>query len=433
MTSTDYAIRVQGLGKKYTISHNGQRESYTSLRDTMVRGAKGLFKRSGQATQEEFWALRDLTFDVTRGDAIGVIGRNGAGKSTFLKVLSRITEPSAGEVRVAGRVSSLLEVGTGFHPELTGRENIFLNGTILGMKRSEIKQRFDEIVDFSGVEQFLDTPVKRYSSGMYTRLAFAVAAHLDSEILVVDEVLAVGDAEFQRKCLGRMHDIASEGRTVLFVSHNMAAVKSLTSRCVVLDRGKLVFQGSTDEAIAVYQASSSVARADRSHFVGRGRHTKILSAQIVTPEGMPVAVYDIAQPLILDIVFETDGAPRLSLDAMLTDAQSVRIGMFSLGHFTEQALPREAGTYHMRVSLGTLPLAAGTYYFDLYTAVTNSNWDHEVSQGIEFEVAWCSPTGTPYNMNQAAGYGCIALTPKGVIEIESIDVPAGLETVRPAA
>lgn len=418
--SDDYAIRVQGLGKKYVISHNGERESYASLRDAIARGARTLFKKRPGSSREEFWALTDVTFDVARGDAIGVIGRNGAGKSTFLKVLSRITEPSAGEVRVAGRVSSLLEVGTGFHPELTGRENIYLNGTILGMTRAEINRRFDEIVSFSGVAQFLDTPVKRYSSGMYTRLAFAVAAHLDSEILVVDEVLAVGDAEFQRKCLGRMHDIASAGRTVLFVSHNMAAVKSLTNRCVVLDRGKVVFQGSTDEAIAVYQASASVARADRSAFVGRGRHTRIIAAQIVTPDGAPVTVHDIAQPLILEVVFETDGSPRLSLDAVLTDAQSVRIGMFSLGHFTEDALPREAGTYRLRVSLGVLALAAGTYYFDLYTAVINSNWDHEVSQGVEFEVTWCSPTGTAFNFQQSIGYGAIALVSKGDIVIEPI-------------
>jgi lipopolysaccharide transport system ATP-binding protein len=420
MSATDYAIRVQGLGKKYNISHNGQRESYTSLRDAIMRGPMGLFNRSGRSTREEFWALRDLTFDVARGDAIGVIGRNGAGKSTFLKVLSRITEPSTGEIRVAGRVSSLLEVGTGFHPELTGRENIFLNGTILGMKRAEIKQRFDEIVTFAGVERFLDTPVKRYSSGMYTRLAFAVAAHLDSEILVVDEVLAVGDAEFQRKCLGRMHDIAGEGRTVLFVSHNMAAVKSLTTKCVVLDAGRVVFSGPTEEAIAVYQAAGSVAPAG-AVFKGRGQHTRLVSARLVGSAGQAIKIYDPNDPLVLEVEFETDGSPRLSLDVILTDAQCLRLGMFSLSHFADQALPRESGRYTMRVSLGQLQLAAGGYFLDLYTAVINNNWDHAIVQALEFEVNWSNPAGGAYNFQQSSGFGSLALPPVGEVAIERID------------
>lgn len=409
MTSSEYAISVQGLGKKYEISHNGQRDRYTSLREAIVQGAKGVLNRSGRPTHEEFWALRDLTFDVTRGDAIGVIGRNGAGKSTFLKVLSRITEPSAGEVRVAGRVSSLLEVGTGFHPELTGRENIFLNGTILGMKRAEIKQRFDEIVAFAGVARFLDTPVKRYSSGMYTRLAFAVAAHLDSEILVVDEVLAVGDMEFQRKCLGRMQDIASEGRTVLFVSHNMAAVKSLTKRCVVLDSGKVAFVGPTDEAIAIYQSMGTASRIGAEEFTGRGRHTKIVSAKLVGPSSEAIGTYDPDQPMVLEIEVWTDGSPRMSIEAMLTDGQSLRIGMFSLSHFADQALPREEGTYKLHIPLGRIALAAGIYRFDLYTSIVNSSWDHEVPEAVEFEVAWSSPSGGSFNFLQSSGFGNIAL------------------------
>jgi lipopolysaccharide transport system ATP-binding protein len=201
------------------------------------------------------WALKDVTFDVKQGQVLGVIGRNGAGKSTLLKVLSRVTEPSAGEVEIRGRVGSLLEVGTGFHPELTGRENTFLNGAILGMRRTEIEAKFDEIVAFSGVEKFIDTPVKRYSSGMYLRLAFAVAAHLEPEILVVDEVLAVGDAEFQRKCLGKMQDVAQEGRTVLFVSHNMSAILRLTEETIVLDRGQMILRAPTAEAVDFYMSS----------------------------------------------------------------------------------------------------------------------------------------------------------------------------------
>src|SRR5438477_3525773 len=229
MTS-DVVIRAEGLGKKYVIGHTAERERYVALRDVLVRGAHNLWRKTADMARgraivagdavEEFWALRDISFEVKRGEVLGIVGRNGAGKSTLLKILSRITEPSEGRVTIRGRVASLLEVGTGFHPELTGRENIYLNGAILGMTRAQIHRKFDEIVAFAEVERFLDTPVKRYSSGMYVRLAFAVAAHLEPEVLVVDEVLAVGDAEFQKRCLGKMSEIASGGRTVLFVSHN---------------------------------------------------------------------------------------------------------------------------------------------------------------------------------------------------------------------
>jgi homopolymeric O-antigen transport system ATP-binding protein len=250
--SSEPMISVEGLGKKYRIYHQAQR--HASFRDTLAAGARRLLRgqprRSGW---EEFWALRNVTFSVKRGEAVGIIGRNGAGKSTLLKVLSRITEASEGRIRLRGRVASLLEVGTGFHPELTGRENVFLNGAILGMQREEIRRKFDAIVSFAEVERFLDTPVKRYSSGMYMRLAFAVAAHLEPEILVVDEVLAVGDVEFQRKCLGRMSAVArGEGRTVLFVSHNMGAVASLCDSAIVMDGGHVAFHGSVGEAIASY-------------------------------------------------------------------------------------------------------------------------------------------------------------------------------------
>lgn len=231
-------ISVEGLGKSYTIRHEGQTR-YKSLREEIFKLPQRLLRQNGQS-QEEFWALKDASFDVMPGDRVGIIGRNGAGKSTLLKLLSRITEPTTGRITLRGRVASLLEVGTGFHPELTGRENIFLNGAILGMSRSEVRRKFDEIVDFAGVEKFLDTPVKRYSSGMYVRLAFAVAAHLEPEILIVDEVLAVGDAEFQKKCLGKMEDVSkSGGRTVLFVSHNMNAVQALCNRILWINTGRV--------------------------------------------------------------------------------------------------------------------------------------------------------------------------------------------------
>ena len=266
-------LRTIGLGKMYRIG--GQRQAYRTLRDTLVQTAIRPIERirhPGAATHrsEVLWALRDVDLEIQHGEALGIIGRNGAGKSTLLKVLSRITEPTEGRVEVKGRVAALLEVGTGFHPELTGRENIQLNGAILGMTRAEIKSKFDEIVDFSEIGRFLDTPVKRYSSGMFVRLAFAVAAYLEPEILVVDEVLAVGDAAFQKKCLGKMEDVAGHGRTVLFVSHNMAAVTSLCSRAVLLENGRLAETGSTREVIDSYlrrgrEASSTplVQRTDR--------------------------------------------------------------------------------------------------------------------------------------------------------------------------
>ena len=262
---SDIVIKVEDLGKSYVIGHDTGGGGYVALRDVMARNARNVWNKTkdlfrgnpiiqGDAL-EEIWALKDVNFEISRGEAVGIIGRNGAGKSTLLKVLSRITEPSSGRVYLKGRVAALLEVGTGFHQELTGRENIYLNGAILGMKRSEIKRKFDEIVDFSGVEKFLDTPVKRYSSGMYVRLAFSVAAHLEPDILVVDEVLAVGDIEFQKKCIGRMEKVAGEGRTVLFVSHNMGTITGLCPRAILLDGGKVMGDGKATQVVRQYLES----------------------------------------------------------------------------------------------------------------------------------------------------------------------------------
>ncbi len=245
-------IEIKNLSKKYSISHAG---TYKTLRESIIETVKKpfqLFSAGSKSNKEEFWALKNIEFNVEKGEKIGIIGRNGAGKTTLLKILSQITYPTTGEVKLHGRVASLLEVGTGFHMELTGRENIFLNGAILGMKQLEIRKKFDEIVEFSGVEKFLDTPVKRYSSGMHVRLAFAVAAHLEPEILLIDEVLAVGDVEFQKKCLGKMKDVARQGRTVIFVSHNMAAVKNLCPKCILLKDGQIDDSGDTDKIIDKY-------------------------------------------------------------------------------------------------------------------------------------------------------------------------------------
>lgn len=247
-------IKAEGIGKKYTIRHGG-RKSYSSLRDTITDATRALISRktAAEPEQEEFWALKDINFEVKPGETVGIIGRNGAGKSTLLKILSRITEPTEGRIVTKGRVASLLEVGTGFHQELTGRENIFLNGAILGMSKSEIRKKFDEIVDFSGVEKFLDTPVKHYSSGMNVRLAFAVAAHLEPEIFVVDEVLAVGDSEFQNKCLGKMGEVSKqEGRTVLFVSHDLGSIAQLCNKAMLLNQGKLAAFDKTEIVIKNY-------------------------------------------------------------------------------------------------------------------------------------------------------------------------------------
>ena len=265
---SDIAIKVENLGKSYLVGHNAaQAERYTALRDVIARNARNLARKTRDMLQgkaivqgdevEEYWALRDVNFEIKQGDRVGIIGRNGAGKSTLLKILSRITEPTTGRISINGRVASLLEVGTGFHPELTGRENIFLNGAILGMSRKEIQRKFDEIVDFAEVEKFLDTPVKRYSSGMYVRLAFAVAAHLEPEILVVDEVLAVGDAQFQEKCLGKMEEVGKEGRTVLFVSHNISAIRRLCSKALLLRNGAADDLGEATEIISQYQNNTN--------------------------------------------------------------------------------------------------------------------------------------------------------------------------------
>ena len=264
--SDDVVIRVEGLGKKYLIGHEDKRERYVALRDVIGRGAKNAWRKTTDMVQgreivvgdtvEEFWALKDVNFEVKRGEVMGIIGRNGAGKSTLLKILSRITEPSEGRVTIDGRVASLLEVGTGFHPELTGRENIYLNGAILGMTHAEIKRKFAEIVAFAEVEKFLDTPVKRFSSGMYVRLAFAVAVHLEPEILIIDEVLAVGDATFQQRSIGKMSEVASGGRTVIFVSHDMGAIDALTQKCMLLERGRISQFGDTAETVSHYLLNS---------------------------------------------------------------------------------------------------------------------------------------------------------------------------------
>jgi lipopolysaccharide transport system ATP-binding protein len=373
---SDIVIKAENVGKSYIIGHEKQ-ERYTTLRDVLTNKVKQISSKTSQILKggqlitgnelEEFWALKDVNFEIRQGDRLGIIGSNGAGKSTLLKVLSRITEPTTGKIQIKGRVASLLEVGTGFHPELSGRENIFLNGAILGMNRTEIKKKFDEIVDFSGVEKFLDTPVKRYSSGMYVRLAFAVAAHLETEILVIDEVLAVGDAEFQKKCLGKMEDISTkEGRTVLFVSHNMSAIRQLCKTAIILDKGTVTLNSTVNECIESY--SSSV-----SNNIGLllDHHTKINSAIKITEFTINESSADFIhlanpfEPLKIDMKLIVSDLSRLSLYGYLKSKQGQTIGIFSPGHMDAIIYTLKPGI-HILSALLLLPnLTKGTYTLDL--------------------------------------------------------------------
>ena len=328
------AITVENLSKRYSIGHRRSKDDGFRhvLEDALRAPLAWLRNRREQRKQqsEDFWALKDISFEVKKGEVLGVIGRNGAGKSTLLKVLSRITEPTSGRIEITGRVASLLEVGTGFHPELTGRENIFLNGAILGMSRVEIKSKFDEIVDFSEIEKFLDTPVKRYSSGMYVRLAFSVAAHLDPEILIVDEVLAVGDARFQQKCLGKIEGISQNAsRTVLFVSHSMAAVSRLCTKCLVLDAGKMAFYGKTNDAVALYNkvqlpTGSSASANLLRHGSGELRYTSAETSRPHFTVGEPKTILfkinqqkDLLGQIFLSGHFRQNDTPIFQFDSRM--------------------------------------------------------------------------------------------------------------------
>jgi lipopolysaccharide transport system ATP-binding protein len=364
----DIAITVEELGKQYHIGHVQAR--YRTLRESITDVFVSPFRKAAllarghaaaaHSLHESFWALRNVSFEVKRGEVLGVIGRNGAGKSTLLKILSRITEPTEGNARIRGRVSSLLEVGTGFHPELTGRENIVLNGTILGMKQREIRAKFDEIVGFSGVEQFLDTPIKHYSSGMTVRLAFSVAAHLEPEVLIIDEVLAVGDAEFQRKCLGKMRDVSRSGRTVLFVSHNMAAVESLCTECIELAQGSIVKAGSTQEVLQHYRhASFSKSRApneDAFHNCRYFRH-----AEILDDAGLPTPIVPLGGELRLRIDIDAPalvGSPQIGVGIDNVAGERVLTVHTPVSRGSVGALQGKCSV-HCRIA--PLPLAPGDY------------------------------------------------------------------------
>ena len=383
MSASEIAIRVEGLGKMYRLGRQRPHASTLSgkIRNAVTSPFQWLSEQMREPTEEEvLWALKDVSFEVKRGEVVGFIGHNGAGKSTLLKLLSRITEPTTGYAEIHGRIAALLEVGTGMHPELTGRENIYMNGTVLGMKKREIDTKFDEIVDFSGIAKFLDTPVKRYSSGMRVRLGFAIAAHLEPEILVIDEVLAVGDADFQAKCLRKMEDVACGGRTVLFVSHNMAAIENLCSSAILLDAGQLLGSGSCNQIISHYMQARTLHNykkfSDRLDRKGDGR-VRIISLSFVNQDGQNVERLASGDHLAIVIEYESTSADNLDkLDVRVTFFSDKGLFLFTCSNVNSGAifcdLPSKG---EFRCEIKKFPLAPGHYTYNLYSEISGQTTD----------------------------------------------------------
>ncbi len=389
-------IKAENLSKAYQI---GQIGTGTLSRDlerfwtTRIRGKEDPFLRIGEANDRSkkgqsdiVWSLRDVNFEIRQGEAVGIIGKNGAGKSTLLKLLSRVTGPTTGEIKVRGRIASLLEVGTGFHPELSGRENIFLNGAILGMRKKEIARKLDEIIDFSGVERYIDTPVKRYSSGMYVRLAFAVAAHLESEILIVDEVLAVGDAEFQKKCLGKMGDISKgQGRTVLFVSHNMAAVQNLCSKGIVIKHGQIDYSGEVNPAIQNYLSESSVS-IGQFNAEGRKGDGRVRIASARVHGDLEGHVPQTGSGFLLEFTLDNPARytfGQMRLDVRIDDGLGQRVAWFSTSIVS---VDRESVANRIGFRLDRLNLNQGIYHVSAHLSVNDQVCDY-IQHMLAFEVA----------------------------------------------
>jgi lipopolysaccharide transport system ATP-binding protein len=378
-------IRARDLGKEYRLGGPGARTFREAILSSL-RATLRLFSPAPPA-ENSFWALRNVNFSVSSGEAVGIIGRNGAGKSTLLKILSRITAPTAGEVRIRGKVASLLEVGTGFHGELSGRDNIFLNGAIMGMSRAEVRSRFDEIVAFAEIEKFLDTPVKRYSSGMYVRLAFAVAAHLRPEILIIDEVLAVGDASFQRKCLGKMQSVASDGRTVLFVSHNMAAITRLCQRAILLSRGMVVADGPVASVAAVYAGGANGESPTEVDFRVRGtppgsEHVRLLGARLIGDRpGSPTI--DIRRPFSLEMDFEvlTERYP-LHPNVHVYNEEGLCVFVSNDSYVRENQRPRAPGVYRSRLTIPGNFMAEGMFSIDAAISTLDPVIVHVLERGL---------------------------------------------------
>lgn len=409
---SDSVINVEGLSKRYLIGH--QRDARDGLRhriEDALRSPWRFFRNQTgrRKKREEFWALRDVSFEVKQGEVIGIIGRNGAGKSTLLKILSRITEPTRGCVRLKGRVASLLEVGTGFHPELTGRENIFLNGAILGMSQVEIKRKFDEIAAFSEVEKFLDTPVKRYSSGMYVRLAFAVAAHLEPEILVIDEVLAVGDAAFQNKCLGKMSAVAHQGRTVLFVSHNLHAVKTLCPKSIYLKSGSLMMQSDAAQVIDTYLTDtqkliSGATLRERNDRTGNGQ-VRVVEFYVTDSKGEPQAVLKSGCDYTFIMRYEAAGLERQLSDVVASISVNEGNGHTALlfrSNFSNQNLTLSKSVGLIKCTIQDLNLAPGSYNANLFL----SKGENEVLDYV-IDAAEITVRGGDYFGTQSFGMAAV--------------------------
>ncbi|WP_089957967.1 polysaccharide ABC transporter ATP-binding protein [Limnohabitans sp. 2KL-3] len=359
---SDNAIKVVNLSKSYMLGHNNaQAERYTALRDVIAQNAKNLARKTRDMLQgkaiiqgdevEEFWALNDISFEIKQGARVGIIGRNGAGKSTLLKILSRITEPTTGRIQINGRVASLLEVGTGFHPELSGRENIFLNGAILGMARKEIQRKFDEIVAFAEIDRFIDTPVKRYSSGMYVRLAFAVAAHIEPEVLIVDEVLAVGDAQFQKKCMRKMEEVSQEGHTILFVSHNFAAIRALCDSAILLERGALVMQGGVGEVVGEYMNRLQLTAGQFKPLVAP--RADVLSIRLCNAAGHELQSINTDTEIYFTITYQVKEPGRVNMVLNLSKEGAFVFQSIN-NHDPSYAFPKNSGIY---ISTCRLPAA----------------------------------------------------------------------------
>ncbi len=403
---TDIAIRAEGLGKRYRIG--GPQARYKTLRESLIEAVAGPVRAVGAALRGErngaerdvIWALKDVSFEVRHGEVVGIIGRNGAGKSTLLKVLTRITEPTEGYAEINGRVGSLLEVGTGFHPELTGRENIYLSGAILGMKKAEIDRKFDEIVDFAGVEKFLDTPVKHYSSGMQVRLGFAVAAHLEPEVLLVDEVLAVGDAEFQKKCLGKMEGVAKEGRTVLFVSHNMAAVEHLCNRSMVLDGGRVSLQGISKDVIQYYLDTilpSSIEKtplAETKNRSGNGA-IRLMSFHVEDVHGRKLKAVRSGEDVVLVFGYKSCTSEQLR-DVDVGFSVHSKDGTLSVlySSYVAQTFRSVPPKGQFRCTVANLPLAVGRYWVGARVTVSGQEADWPRSNVGYIDVEWGDFYGT---------------------------------------
>lgn len=420
--SGDVVIRAEGLGKKYVIGHEAERQRYTALRDVISRKAKDILRTTsdmlhGRAivagdTTEEFWALKDVNFEIRRGEVVGIVGSNGAGKSTLLKILSRITEPTTGRVEIRGRVASLLEVGTGFHPELTGRENIYLNGAILGMGRAEIRRKFDEIVAFAEVERFLDTPVKRYSSGMYVRLAFAVAAHLEPDILLIDEVLAVGDVAFQNKCLGQMSSAARSGRTVLFVSHNLGAVRTLCNRGILLRSGNLVTDTSVDVAIADYLNDGKGGQENGGRWTwDAGSKPKLGEIELLMIElrGARSGVSgQIAPDEELKLTFRYRQRQSLSGERFVFQfiTPSGEVAFTATDHSARNGLVRQPGIYDSTCAIPGGLLNNGSYYLRFWGGVMGGGYLRQPWDIGSFSVAGIGNQGTTFDADNWPGVVC---------------------------